>query len=125
MKSAIYLLDDFDISVPLKLFGHGPCISCSLMHCLCLYSAWNMDVCVWVCVFVLNHFSHVQLCNHMDCSPPGSSVHGDSPHKNTGVGCHAPLQGIPWTQGSNLSFFYLLHWQAGSLPRVPPGKPGT
>ena len=30
----------------------------------------------------------------MDCLPPGSSVHGDSPSKNTGVGCHALLQGI-------------------------------
>ena len=28
----------------------------------------------------------------MDCSLPGSSVHGDSPGKNTGVGCHALLQ---------------------------------
>ena len=27
----------------------------------------------------------------MDCSLPGSSVHGDSPGKNTGVGCHALL----------------------------------
>ena len=35
----------------------------------------------------------------MDCSPPGSSVHGDSPDKNTGVGCHAPLQEIFPTQG--------------------------
>ena len=34
------------------------------------------------------------LCNPMDCSPPGSSVHGDSPGKNTGVGCHTLLQGI-------------------------------
>ena len=25
---------------------------------------------------VLSHFSHVQLCDPMDCSPPGSSVHG-------------------------------------------------
>ena len=33
------------------------------------------------------------LCDPMDCSPPGSSVHGDSPGKNTGVGCHALLQG--------------------------------
>ena len=33
------------------------------------------------------------LCNHMDCSPPGSSVHGDSSGKNTGVGCHDLLQG--------------------------------
>ena len=35
------------------------------------------------------------------CSLPGSSVHGDSPGKNTGVGCHALLQGIFPTQGSN------------------------
>ena len=34
------------------------------------------------------------LCKPMDCSPPGSSVHGDSPGKNTAVGCHALLQGI-------------------------------
>ena len=27
-------------------------------------------------------------------SPPGSSVHGDSPGKNTGVGCRVLLQGI-------------------------------
>ena len=30
------------------------------------------------------------LCNTMDGSPPGSSVHGDSPGKNTGVGCPPP-----------------------------------
>ena len=42
----------------------------------------------------------------MDCSLPGSSVHGDSPGKNTVVGCHALLQGIFPTQGSNLG---LLH----------------
>ena len=41
------------------------------------------------------------LCNYMDCSPPGSSVHGDSPGKNTGLGCHALLQEIFPTQGSN------------------------
>ena len=37
----------------------------------------------------------------MDCSPAGSSLHEDSPGKNTGVGCHALLQGIFPTQGSN------------------------
>ena len=41
------------------------------------------------------------LCDPMDCSPPGSSVHGDSPRKTIGVGCHALLQGIFPTQGSN------------------------
>ena len=38
----------------------------------------------------------------MDSSPPGSSVHEDSPGKNTEVGCHALLQGIFPTQDSVL-----------------------
>ena len=41
------------------------------------------------------------LCDPMDCSPPGASVHGDSPGKNTRVGCHSLLQGIFPTQESN------------------------
>ena len=43
----------------------------------------------------------MSLCSPKDCRPPGSSVHGDSPGKNTRVGCHALLQGIFPTQGSN------------------------
>ena len=63
------------------------------------------------------------LCEPTDCSPPGSSVHGDSPGKNTGVGCYVLLQGIFLTQGSNLLLSCLLRWQVGSLPLVPPGSP--
>ena len=57
--------------------------------------------------FLLNHCvclvaqSCLTLCNPMDCSLPSSSVHGDSPGKNTGVGCQALLQGIVPTQGLN------------------------
>ena len=40
----------------------------------------------------------------------------DSPDGNTGVGCHAPRQGIFPTQDSNLR---LLRWQADSLPVWP------
>ena len=47
----------------------------------------------------------------------------DSPGKNTGVGCHALVQGILPTQGWNQRLSYLLHWQAGSLPLMPTGKP--
>ena len=50
--------------------------------------------------------SCLNLCDLMDCSPPLSSVHGDSPGKNTGVGCHALLQGIFTTQGLNLRLSY-------------------
>ena len=61
--------------------------------------------------------SCLPLCDPMGCSPPGSSP-WDSPGKTTGVGCHALLQGIFLTQGSNPHLLCLLHWQADSLPWV-------
>ena len=71
---------------------------------------------------MLNRFSHVWLSDPMDCSSPGSSVHGIL-QTDTGVGCHVLLQGIFPTQGSNLHLFCLLHWQVVSLLLAPPGKP--
>ena len=47
-----------------------------------------------------------------------ASLSLDFPGKNTGVGCHALLQGIFPTQGSNPCLLRLLHWQVGSLPLV-------
>ena len=51
---------------------------------------------------------------------PQSPLSWDSPGKNTGVGCHAHLPDLgiePESLTSNL------HWQVGSLPLAPPGKP--
>ena len=70
------------------------------------------------CACMLSCFSCVLLSR--DCNPPGSSVHGDSPGKNSGVGCHALLQQIFPTQGSNLCLLCLQHWEASSL--ALPGK---
>ena len=53
-----------------------------------------------VCVCLVAQ-SCLTLCDPMDCGPPGSSVHGHSPGQNTGVGCHALLQGIFPLQGLN------------------------
>ena len=63
----------------------------------------------------------------MDCSAPGFSAHKDSPGKNTGVNCHAHLQGIFREQELNLHLSYLLHKQVGSLPlaSLPLGSPDT
>ena len=63
------------------------------------------------------------LCGPMNCSPPGSSVHGILHSKNTKAGSRALLQGIFQTQGSNPLLLCLLHRQPGSLPLAPPGKP--
>ena len=57
----------------------------------------------------------------MDYSLPGSSMRGDSPAKNTGVGCHFLLQGDPRPRIQLVS--YASCWQAGCLPLVPPRKP--
>ena len=79
----------------------------------------------------------------MDCSPPGSSVHGDSPGKNTGMGCYFLLQGIFLTQRSNPHLrllrcrWILCHWataaaakslqscptQCNPIDSSPPGFP--
>ena len=46
-----------------------------------------------------------------------------APGKKTAVDCSALLQGTFPTQGSNPHLLHVLHWQAGSLPLVPSGKP--
>ena len=45
--------------------------------------------------FVLVAWLCPTLCDPMDCSPPGFSVHGGTPGKNTGVGFLALLQDLP------------------------------
>ena len=67
--------------------------------------------------------SCLTLCDPWKCSPPGSSVHGSFPEKNTGMGCHTFLQGIFPTQGSNLCLLRLLALAGGVLTTEPPGKP--
>ena len=47
------------------------------------------------------HGWYPTLCSLMVCTPPASYVRGDILGKNTGVGCHALLQGIFPSQGSN------------------------
>ena len=85
---------------PLNVLLSGPlCVQSHLSHILLFVTLWN------------------------EHSSPGSSVPGDSPGRNTGVGCHALLQGIFLTQGWNLHLLCFLHWQVGSLPLALPRKP--
>ena len=62
----------------------------------------------------------LSLCDPMHCSPPGSSVHGDSP------GCHALLQGIFPTQVSNPGLLhcrqFLYHLSHQENPHLFMGK---
>ena len=60
------------------------------------------------------------LCDLMDCSPPGSSVHGDSPGKNIGHRLPCPPPGNlpnPGIEPRSPTFW------VNSSPSEPPGKP--
>ena len=56
---------------------------------------------VSACVFAKFLQLCLTLCNPMDCSLPGPSVHGILQARMTGVSCHALLQGVFPTQESN------------------------
>ena len=54
--------------------------------------------------------SHVWLCDIMDCSPPGSSVHGILQARILEWGAISYSYSL--NQELNLCLLYLLHWQA-------------
>ena len=68
----------------------------------------DLGCCHFLIVVVVVAQSCLTLCDHMDCSLPGSSVHGDSPGKNTGVDSHSLLQGIFPNQRSNPSLLHCI-----------------
>ena len=72
-----------------------------------------------LCAVCLVTQSYPTLCDHMDCSPPGSSAQGDSSGKNTSV-LPWPLSGDPPNKG-------IKPWcpalQVDSLLSEPPWKP--
>ena len=88
--------------------------SCWTPHLLCFVLYWFytyfnavqlqwLGIALYLCVYAQ---SRPTLCNLMDCSPPGSSVHRSSPGKNTGVGCHVMAQALPSLQSFNFIFLF-------------------
>ena len=68
---------------------------------------------------VLSRFSHSRLYG---LQPTRLLCPWDSPGENAGVGCHALLQGSSQPRDGTCASYHW-HWQAGSLPGVPPGTP--
>ena len=92
--------------------------------CLCashLFSGWwrGRGKSTYGCAKMLQ--SCPTLCNAMDCSPPGSSLHGILQRRILDW-LAMPFQEIFPTQWSNSYLSCSLHLQASSLPLVPPGK---
>ena len=79
-----------------------------------VYTCVYMCMCVYVCVYV--YVCSVtqwcpNLCDPMDYSPPGSSVHEIFLGRITGVDCHFLLQGVFTIQGSNPRLLHFLHYR--------------
>ena len=84
--------------------------------CFALFSFRSLRFCAMLC-FV------TQLCLTLcGLQPADFSVHGDSPGKNTGGGCHALLQGNFLTQGLNPGLLHhrqiLYHLSHQGSPRI-------
>ena len=69
------------------------------------FTNWAISIVSLKCVVLcLVTQSCLILCEPMDCSLPGSSVHGASPGRNTAVGCHSLFHRIfqNWRSNSSL-----------------------
>ena len=87
-----------------------------LVHCLTQDKSSIITGCVLIC------FSRVQVCDPVDYSLPGSSVHGILQARTLEWVAMPSSRGSSQPRGWTCGFLHLLHWRAGSLPLVPPGK---
>ena len=100
----------------------------SYVHCSIIYNSQCMDKedmryrCVCVCVHVHARSVVSSSLQHHGLQPAMLLCLWDYPGRNTGVDCHALLQGIFLSQGLNP---HLLHWQVDSLPLRHEGSPYT
>ena len=116
----------------MHIFGHTqgpswwyPCLSVNMDCSIRVSGRLAESIIHWL---LLPTFVHAKLhqvcltlCDPMDHSLPGSSVHG---HENRrGLPCPSPGIEPELTQELNRNLIPLLHWQVGSLPLVPPENP--
>ena len=95
-----------------------------------LFLCWGvfhlLQVCFQLCVNTNKHMcaqSFPTLCDSVDCSLPGSSVHGVFQARIMKWVAISSSRGSSPTQGLNLHLLHLLYWQADSLPLSHQGSP--
>ena len=117
-------------SVPLSHFSIFPLFARVFLHLLCEKADSHHLSLIYLivqfqcmCMYAKSLQSCPTLCDPMDGSSPGSSVHGILQARMLERIDMPSSRGSFQTQGSNPYFLHLLHWQVGSLPLVPPGKP--
>ena len=93
-----------------------------LVLCASKSILFEIKIVTSACVHGKSLQSRLTLCNPVDCSPPGSSVRGILQARMLEWVAMPSSRGSS-SPGDQTHVWYLLHWQVGSLPLVPPGKP--
>ena len=83
----------------------------------------DMLLCWQRCVCVCMLQSCPTLCDPMDCSPPGSSIHWILQARIVERVAIFSFRGSSWPRGRILISYISLHWQVGSFTTQLPGKP--
>ena len=108
---------------PQLLDGNLPTsgISCLIRASLFTWGSWVTPHVCCCCCCLVDQSCHT-LCDPMDCSPPGASVHEISQARIPGQGatsfCRGPSRPRDWTRNSCVSCTGV-----SSLPSAPPGRP--
>ena len=80
----------------------------------------------WATFYVCIHAQSLQsrpTLHNPNCSPPNSSVHRILQARILEWVAMLPPRGSFWPRDRTCVSYIYMHWQAGSLPLVPPGKP--
>ena len=89
-----------------------------------LQHTWNDHIINQLWASAKSRQSCLTLCDPVDHSLPGSSVHGILQARILEWIAMPSSRRSSWPRDwTHFSYVCLLHWQVGSLPPVPPGKP--
>ena len=90
---------------------------------LLLFKPLSLGYFVMMYYCVLSHFSHVRLLVTLWAVAHQSLLSMGFSRQNYWGGLQCPPQGVFLAEGLNPHLLCFLHWQVGSLPLAPPGKP--
>ena len=91
------------------------CVRVHVCVCMCVHMCARVCAHVHVCVYLVTKLCPILLQPH-GLQPARPLCPWDFPGKNTGVGCHAPLQGIFPTHLSFTGRQILYHWAIWQAP---------
>ena len=106
-----------------NIFWWSLCFINSIHYLFLGYFVSVTGLLIYNAICVLSRFSRLTLCSPMDCSLPGSSVHGILQARIREWDTMPSSRGSSQPRDRTHVCCIHLHWQTGSSPLAPAGKP--